>query len=208
METNLMLGYLAATLMFSTFFMRLMIPLRAVAMTSNVIYIFYGVMAGLPPMILLHALLLPLNGVRLLQMYRLTKQIKGAADGDLNINWLLPYMSRTRYENGQVLCHKGDPADIVYYISSGRVKLEELGVSIKAGNLLGEMGAFAPEGARLNTMRCETEVEAMTITVEQIRELYFQNPQLGFYLTQLVVGRLLANQCRLEDAIRAKALSS
>ncbi len=38
METSLMLGYLAAALMFSTFFMRLMIPLRIVAMTSNVIY--------------------------------------------------------------------------------------------------------------------------------------------------------------------------
>ena len=78
-------------------------------------------------------------------------------------------------------------------------------MSIQAGNLLGEMGVFTPEGLRLNTMRCETEVKAMTITVEQIRELYFQNPQLGFYLTQLVVGRLVENQCYLKGAVKYKA---
>jgi hypothetical protein len=205
MESSLVLGYLAAALMFSTFFMRLMIPLRIVAMISNAVYIFYAVMIGLAPMILLHSLLLPLNAVRLVQMYRLIREIKKAASGDLNVNWLLPYMSRASFPKGQVLADKGAPADIVYYILEGRVKLDENGVSIGAGNLLGEMGVFTPEGLRLNTMRCETEVTAMTITVEQIRELYFQNPQLGFYLTQLVVGRLVENQCHLEGAVRSKA---
>ena len=97
---------------------------------------------------------------------------------------------------------------MVYYILEGSVKLEELGVSIQAGNLLGEMGAFTPEGERLNTMICETDVKAMAITVEQIRELYFQNPQLGFYLTQLVVGRLVENHCYLEETIKAKENTS
>ena len=205
MENNLILGYLAAALMFSTFFMRLMIPLRIVAMTSNVVYIIYAVTLGLPPMILLHSLLLPLNAFRLVQMYNLVRHVKKAATGDLNVNWLLPYMSRASFKKGQVLAHKGEPADIVYYILKGSVKLDELGVSIEEGNLLGEMGVFTPEGLRLNTMRCETEVKAMTITVEQIRELYYQNPELGFYLTQLVVGRLVENQCHLEGAIKSKA---
>lgn len=65
-----LLGYLASALVLATFCTRDMVPLRALAITSNLAFIVYAVWAGLPPVLLLHALLLPLNAWRLAETLR------------------------------------------------------------------------------------------------------------------------------------------
>src|SRR4030095_1980596 len=69
-------GYLASLLVFSTFYMKTMIPLRCVAITSNVAFLTYGYFAGLYPVFLLHTVLLPLNVFRLHQMYRFKERLR------------------------------------------------------------------------------------------------------------------------------------
>ena len=44
------------------------------------------------------------------------------------------------------------------------------------------------------TARCKTDVQAATITYDRFKELYFQNPQFGFYLLRLVVARMHSNE--------------
>jgi len=61
------LGYTAATLVFLTFAMQSMPALRALAIASNLLFIAYALVAGLNPVLLLHAALLPLNVWRLWQ---------------------------------------------------------------------------------------------------------------------------------------------
>ncbi len=61
------IGYCAAGMVFVAFGMKDMIPLRIVAMLSNVAFVAYGLGLHLPPVWLLHAVLLPLNGWRLVQ---------------------------------------------------------------------------------------------------------------------------------------------
>ncbi len=61
-------GYAASLLVFAAFYMTAMTPLRAIAIASNVAFIAYGFGRELYPVLLLHAVLLPLNIVRLLQM--------------------------------------------------------------------------------------------------------------------------------------------
>jgi hypothetical protein len=61
------LGFLAAGLVLATFCMRQLIPLRALAITSNVTFILYGYWAGIEPVLLLHVILLPVNVFRLRQ---------------------------------------------------------------------------------------------------------------------------------------------
>jgi hypothetical protein len=63
-------GYLAAGLVFAAFGMKKMAALRVVAICSNVAFIVYGAGLDLAPVWLLHAVLLPLNGWRLLQALR------------------------------------------------------------------------------------------------------------------------------------------
>jgi hypothetical protein len=65
--TNL-LGYAASIAVLATFLMPTMLPLRLVAIMSNVLFVAYGYAAHIPPVMFLHLTLLPINSVRLLTM--------------------------------------------------------------------------------------------------------------------------------------------
>jgi hypothetical protein len=187
------LGYLAAILVFSSFYMKTMIPLRYTAIASNFIYVIYGYYAGITPMLILHLLLFPLNISRLIQMKRLIQEVDEASQGDLSMDWLLPFTSRKDFRKGDVIAKKGDLADEVYFILKGKVRLEEIHVSVGEGEIIGEIGVFAPGEKRSSTLICETDLETLTVSGSTVKELYYQNPKLGFYLTQLIIGRLLQN---------------
>jgi hypothetical protein len=60
-------GYVAGGLVLAAFSMKDMVPLRLVALCSNLAFITYGCALGLTPIWLLHALLLPVNGCRLVE---------------------------------------------------------------------------------------------------------------------------------------------
>ncbi len=62
------IGYLASFLVLSTFYMKTMIPLRCCAIASNVVFIAYGFLGEIYPVLVLHLLLLPLNVRRLLEL--------------------------------------------------------------------------------------------------------------------------------------------
>ena len=64
-------GYLASALVLATFCMKTMIPLRCAAISSNIAFIVYGFYGGLYPVLVLHAIFLPLNAWRAIQMLRL-----------------------------------------------------------------------------------------------------------------------------------------
>ncbi|HSP94384.1 MAG TPA: hypothetical protein VLU06_07520, partial [Thermoanaerobaculia bacterium] len=53
-------GYVASLLVFCTFYMKTMIPLRSVAIASNVAFMTYGFAGRLYPVLVLHSVLLPL----------------------------------------------------------------------------------------------------------------------------------------------------
>jgi hypothetical protein len=63
-------GYMAASLVLATFCMSSMWSLRLVALASNLAFIAYGYLGNLTPVLVLHAVLLPVNGCRLLQLFR------------------------------------------------------------------------------------------------------------------------------------------
>jgi hypothetical protein len=60
-------GYVASGLVLAAFYMKDMIPLRLAALASNLAFIAYGLALGLTPIWLLHVLLVPLNGYRLVE---------------------------------------------------------------------------------------------------------------------------------------------
>jgi CRP/FNR family transcriptional regulator, cyclic AMP receptor protein len=62
-------GYLAAGLVLATFCTSSMGRLRSIALASNVAFITYGYLANLTPVLILHAILLPVNAYRLGQLY-------------------------------------------------------------------------------------------------------------------------------------------
>lgn len=188
------IGYLASLLVFCTFYMKTMIPLRCVAIASNVVFMTYGLTGRIYPVLLLHAILLPLNLFRLRQVRMLIRRVREASSGDLSLEWLIPLMTRQKLAAGQVLFRKGDPASSMYLILQGSVRITEIGVVLGPGTLVGEMGVFAPDNRRTGTAACESDVEVGAITDEKVMQLYYQNPAFGFSMFRLVLKRLLENQ--------------
>jgi hypothetical protein len=60
-------GYAASGLVLATFCMRRMVPLRAVALCSNIVFVLYGHLAKIEPILVLHLILFPINLRRLTQ---------------------------------------------------------------------------------------------------------------------------------------------
>lgn len=196
-------GYLAAMLVFLTFYMKTMIPLRMIGICSNCMFILYGSLDGLYPVLVLHLILLPLNGLRLREMLRLTKQVHRAAQNDLNMDWLKPFTSAHRAKSGDVLFRKGDAADAMFFVVSGRYRLTELGMDILSGQVVGELGLFALDKSRTQTLECIGDGELLKISYEHVKQLYYQNSQFGFYFIQLTTRRLFENIARLERELAA-----
>jgi hypothetical protein len=46
--------------------------------------------------------------------------------------------------------------------------------------------------------------EVLTASYQQVKELYFQNPQFGFYFLRLTTERLFDNIARLEQELVRK----
>jgi CRP-like cAMP-binding protein len=204
-----MAGYLAAALVFLTFYMKTMIPLRMIGICSNCMFIIYGALDGIYPVLVLHLILLPLNCQRLREMLRLTKQVRVAAQGDLNMDWLKPFTAAHRTKSGDVLFCKGDVADAMFFVASGRYRLTELGMDILPGQVVGELGLFALDKSRTQTLECIGDGELMKISYEQVKQLCYQNTQFGFYFIQLTPRRLFENISRLERELAAcKAASA
>jgi len=166
------------------------IPLRVAAVIANALAMAYSLSHGTYPTFVLNALLLPLNAWRLHQMIGLIRGIDAALASDMNVEWLLKYMRPTRYNAGDIMMARGDYATEAFYVVAGEIELVEIGETRGAGTFLGEIGLFTPKGRRTMTVRCKTDVEAARIGYDQIKELYFQNPQFGFKLLHLIVARL------------------
>jgi CRP/FNR family transcriptional regulator, cyclic AMP receptor protein len=187
-------AWLASILVFCSFFMKTMIPLRIVAITSNVAFIAYallglkyGVFGRLYPIFILHSCLLPLNVLRLRELRRLITAVREARDTDA-LEALVPYMKTEQRRKGDVLFRAGDAPDKLYVIQSGRVVFPELDKRVSAGEVFGEVGLFAPQQVRTVTAICEDDCRLATITGEKVLELYFENPRFGLFLIRLVSG--------------------
>ncbi len=72
-------GYLASLSVLATFCMESMLSLRCVAVLSNTLFITYGTAEHLYPVLLLHAVLLPIN---LLKIVQLRRKIGSASSAD------------------------------------------------------------------------------------------------------------------------------
>jgi CRP/FNR family transcriptional regulator, cyclic AMP receptor protein len=193
------IGYLGALLTLSTYSMKRMIPLRVISMCASSVFVAYGFFAPVYPQLLLHGVLLPLNAVRLREMLRLVGKVKAASRGDLNIEWLKPFMTKRSVRTGEVLFRRGEVSSAMFYTITGRYRLNEIGQDVGSGQVIGEIGLIAPDNKRTLTFECIEDGELLTISYSQVKQLYFQNPQFGFYFLQLISQRLFKDIERLEQ---------
>ncbi|MCD4716655.1 MAG: SpoIIE family protein phosphatase [Desulfobacterales bacterium] len=116
-----------------------------------------------------------------------------AIDGTYSFDWMVPHMVRERHQKGEILFRKGDQSDKLYYIIEGLIHLPEINKNISSGQILGEMGLFRASRERTLSALCETDLEVNSITHKKLFDLYYQDPTVGFRLSQVVTQRLIEN---------------
>jgi hypothetical protein len=173
-----------------TYSMKTMVPLRIAGMASNFLLIGIALKFGDHLSTGLYTVLLGLNAYRLRQMLQLIKNVKNATRGDPSMSWLKPFMKKRRFKKGDILFHKDDVATEMFYTVTGRYRLIESGIEIPHGRVVGELGMLAPDNHRTQSLECIEGGELLTITYKQVEELYFQNPEFGFYFLRLSTERL------------------
>ncbi len=192
------LGYAASAAVLATFCMSTMIPLRILALGSNVLFMAYGYVDHLYPVFLLHAILFPVNALRLIQIRRLIRDMRDAHPGEFSIRSLVPYMTKRKFAAGETLVRKGDKADRLYYLVEGELEITDFNKVLKSGAVVGEIGVFAPNQARIATVVCRTDCSLYELTEEKAKQLYFQDRTFGFAVLQLIIAQLMENNERLQ----------
>ena len=200
-NTANMLALAGAMFYVATLMMRTIVPLRVIGIISIAFFMAYGLVAGAVGTFLLYLLSLPVNVIRLRQMLTLVKKARMSSQGDLSMDWLRPYMTPRKYRKGEVLFRKGDVANEMFLTVTGKFLVTEIGIELPPGRIMGELGFVAPKNRRTQTIQCIENGDVLTITYETLLELYFQNPEFGYYLLSLTSERLLQNISRLEGVV-------
>lgn len=195
---------LAAALVILGYFMKGMIRLRVMAATSNVFNFLTSVLTLSPIGLIEYGISTPINLIRMREMIRLVDRVKLASSSDLSMDWLKPFMRHRHARAGEVIFARGDTADRMYMVGTGRFRLIETGIEIPSGQVVGELGLLTDGNRRTQGFECVEAGELFEISYHHVRELYYQNPEFGFYFLGLTSRRLLANIARLEAELERR----
>jgi hypothetical protein len=184
-----MFALIGAFFFVATLLMQTMVPLRVANMVGCTFFATSGALSGNVANFLLYLLLLPINAAR------------NATQGDMPMEWLKPFMTERKYRRGDRLYRRGDAAAEMSLTVTGKFLVKEIGVELPPGSIMGELGYLTPNNRRTMTIECIEDGQVLTITYERLLEIYFQNPQFGYYFLVLTSQRLLDNNQRLQENI-------
>ncbi len=201
------LGATGAIFYVASMAMKTVIPLRVTSIISAVFLLSSAIMSRSLPAILLYTLLLPVHSFRLYQVLELIKKVRAAATTDLSMNWLRPYMKRRNYRKGDLLFRKGDSADEMFLVGKGKFRVIELDNELGPGEMFGEIGMLTTGYHRTQSVECIESGHVLTIPYDEVRALYFENPEFGFYFLRIASQRLLEVVARAEEKLAAERVA-
>jgi len=185
------LAWIAACFTIAAYAMKTMLPLRIAAIGANVFFAAYGWLDSVLPIFALHALLLPFNLYRLWEILRNIGTMRRTRGTRAEFDWLRRMARPVDYEATQYVFRKGAPPDNLYFIDSGEVLLEELGVTLCEGEIFGEIAFFSKAKERTVSARCVKPCRILAIDEAKFLSIYQNYPAFGLAIVQLIVERLL-----------------
>jgi CRP-like cAMP-binding protein len=185
-----------------------MIPLRLFSILTNLVLIATAIPAHNYVLIVVQAAMLVLNSYRLHQMLQLVRDVKRSVSSNLSMDWLKPFMTERKCNAGEMLFYKDEKADSMFYIVSGRFRLVESGIELPVGAIVGELGMLSPSNARTQTLECVEAGVVLSVTYDQVEQLYVQNPAFGFYFLRLASARLFQNIGTLQEQLAQHTAST
>src|SRR6201981_1394 len=203
-----MFALIGAIFFVATLLTQTMVPLRVANMIGCLFFACFGALTGAITTFLMYLLMIPINAYRLRQMLVLVKKARSATQGDTSLEWLKPFMTERKYRKGDILMKKGDAANEMLLTVTGKFLVKEISVELPPGRLMGEFGFLTPDNRRTATIQCIEDGRVLTISYEKLLEIYFQNPQFGYYFLVLTSQRLLENLARAEAIIAQNKIAA
>jgi hypothetical protein len=191
----------ASVFLVATTTMRTMIPLRLFSILTNLVLIATAIPSHNYLLMLVQTVVLVLNSYRLHQMLQLVQDVKRSVSGDLSMEWLKPFMTERKCNAGEMLFYKGEKAEDMLYIVSGRFRLVESGIELPVGAIVGELGMLSPSKVRTQSLECIDAGMILSMSYAQVEQLCVQNPAFGFYFLRLSSARLFQNIDTLEQRL-------
>ncbi len=198
MEMITYIGPLALLCAILAGFMRTMPSLRVLAMAAAILGIAAGGAAQIAWLWIGSAMALAINAWRYMESRATVRRLTG--DGEPSATALFAFVNRETLAPGQILFRRGDAGEEMYLVVEGEVEIVELGKSMGAGQVLGEVALLVPSHRRSATARAKTQVTLARMTRRDMELTALQNPAFGFELLKLVARRLSDDVERLERA--------
>jgi CRP/FNR family transcriptional regulator len=133
---------------------------------------------------------------------------------DEELDRIVPLLSERRFQQKQNLFATGDPAERVYLLLQGRVKIFQVADNGKEvildlvgrGDVVGDM-AIVENGERTASAQAIEDTIALSISWEDFSHLLQQSPRLGFVMVELMARRLSGMQRTFANLV-AKPVSA
>lgn len=175
-----------------------MILLRLFLLVSCAIAVAIAWSQGLLIIAALFALATVVNLIRLFEIHNTSRRIRHIRHYGYDTNHLARYMKPVRFAKGTRLFEKGDPADRLYLIRSGVIGVDN-GARVEADGLLGEVGLFTTAGKRSMGATAMSDVEALTLSAEEVSRLCLHEPEFSYALSNILANRMTDNMRRMEQ---------
>ena len=120
---------------------------------------------------------------------------------------------RRRFQRGEVVVHRDDPADTMHLVQSGSLAvrvLTPLGdvatlAIVGPGGVVGEMGLIRPAGMRSATIQALAATETYSLNRETFDRLRRDHPAVDALLVEILADRVVEVTGRLMDALYTPA---
>ena len=107
-------------------------------------------------------------------------------------------MDTRRYKKGEIVFRKGQIATEMLLVAEGKFLIPEIGIEVLPGRIIGELGFVTPTNKRTQSVECIEDGAVMTITYDRLLQIYFEQPDFGYFMLRLATSRLIENNARLE----------
>lgn len=141
-----------------------------------------------------------------MQVNRPSASAAEAGVDENGFQWPISFMRREDFRQGEYLFRIGDPAEKLFFIARGLIRLPELNRVMTAGQVIGEMGIFSPRKQRTASALAQEDVLAYTMGGDEVRALMTRDPGLAINLVEMSIERLTAHvKAEVEARERIKA---
>ena len=186
-----------------------MVPLRILAIITNCFLIVYftgATHAWLP--LLLQIFALPINAYRLYQMLDADRKRARSHPRPSLAGLAQAFHGGAAFQEGRSpVCQGRDRRRNVLHrertLCAGRAWRRDPNRASGRG-----AGFLSPDNRRTATLECIEEGKVLSITYEQVEQLYYQNPTFGFYFLRLCTARLFDNIGRLEGELERRRVEA